>query len=102
MSLHRLIELAQKTGDKLIVHDPINGRDMVILRTEQYEQLLDNTSLEGQQKKVLDFKEFLECIENQISEWSEDKTLFEQELFWDQLNHASRVRVQNINDKLHP
>jgi hypothetical protein len=40
MSLERLIRLAQKTGDKLIVHDPINERDVVLMSVDDYEALL--------------------------------------------------------------
>lgn len=39
-SLDRLIDLAKKTGDRLIVHDPINGRDVVIMGIEMYEDLV--------------------------------------------------------------
>ncbi len=41
MSLDRLIRLSQKTGDKLIVHDPIEGNDVVIMSVDAYEYLLD-------------------------------------------------------------
>lgn len=39
MSLDRLIDLAKRTGDRLIIHDPINGRDIVILGIDAYEAL---------------------------------------------------------------
>ncbi len=41
MSLTRLIELAKRTGDRLIVHDPYSDRDIVIMNLDQYELLLD-------------------------------------------------------------
>lgn len=41
MSLHHLIELARRTGDRLIVHDPVGGRDIVIMSVDAYERLLD-------------------------------------------------------------
>src|SRR3989338_5339306 len=41
MSLDRLINLAKRTGDRLIVHDAIMGRDVVILDLDSYERLLD-------------------------------------------------------------
>ncbi len=41
MSLYRLIDLAKRTGDRLIVHDPINSRDVVIMGIDSYERLLD-------------------------------------------------------------
>lgn len=39
-SLDRLIDLAKRTGDRLIVHDPIEGRDVVILDVDEYERLV--------------------------------------------------------------
>lgn len=45
MSLDRLINLAQRTGDRLIIHDPIQGRDLVILDVDSYERLLDGRPL---------------------------------------------------------
>jgi hypothetical protein len=41
MSLYRLIDLAKRTGDRLIVHDPVNSRDVVIMDIDSYERLLD-------------------------------------------------------------
>ncbi len=40
MSLERLIRLAKKTGDTLIVHDPVHGDDIVIMLVDNYETLL--------------------------------------------------------------
>lgn len=40
-SLYRLIELAKRTGDRLIVHDSLNAQDTVIMSVDQYEDLLD-------------------------------------------------------------
>ncbi len=40
MSFDRLIRLSQRTGDRLIVHDPVNGRDVVILGIDAYEGLV--------------------------------------------------------------
>ena len=41
MSLQRLIDLAKRTGDRLIIHDPVNGRDIVLMDIDSYEDLLD-------------------------------------------------------------
>jgi hypothetical protein len=41
MSLYRLINLAKRAGDRLIVHDPANGNDVVIMDIDSYESLLD-------------------------------------------------------------
>lgn len=40
MSLYRLIDLAKRTGDRLIVHNPIDETDVVMMSVEQYEDLL--------------------------------------------------------------
>ena len=39
-SLDRLIRLVERTGDRLIVHDSMNGRDIVLLDIDSYERLL--------------------------------------------------------------
>ena len=44
MSLDRLIKLAQKTGDRLIVHDEFSGQDVVILDVDSYESLYDRAN----------------------------------------------------------
>ena len=56
MSLNRLISLAQRTGDRLIVHDPINGRDIVPMGIGAYEELLDKA----------------EDVDNEINPWDDD------------------------------
>jgi len=40
-SLERLVQLAQKTGGKLIVQNPLEDRDIVILDVDEYEKLVD-------------------------------------------------------------
>ena len=40
MSLDRLIRLAKKTGDRLIIHDP-HGTDIVLMDVDSYEALVD-------------------------------------------------------------
>lgn len=40
-SLERLLKLARRTGDRLIVHDPTADEDIVIMSINQYEHLLD-------------------------------------------------------------
>lgn len=39
-NLQRLIELAKKTGDRLIIHDPVQGQDIVLLGIDAYEELV--------------------------------------------------------------
>lgn len=41
MSLDRLINLARRTGDRLIIHNPLDDHDMVIMSVDEYEELLD-------------------------------------------------------------
>lgn len=45
-SLDRLIRLAQRTGDRLIVHDR-RGEDVVIMSVDEYEDLLDEVVAGG-------------------------------------------------------
>jgi hypothetical protein len=40
-SIDRLIKLAKKTGDRLIIHDPVEGNDVVIMDIDSYEMLMD-------------------------------------------------------------
>lgn len=40
-SIDRLLRLARKTGDRLIIHDPSEERDIVIMDLDQYEMLVD-------------------------------------------------------------
>ncbi len=53
MSLDRLIDLAKRTGDRLIVHDPICGRDIVIMGIEAYERLLDDELLDNRRETMV-------------------------------------------------
>lgn len=43
-SYDRLIDLAQRTGDRLIVHNPTECQNTVIMSVDEYEKLLDNQS----------------------------------------------------------
>ena len=40
-SLERLIKLAKRTGDRLIIHDPVDGNDIVVMDLDAYEMLMD-------------------------------------------------------------
>lgn len=51
--LDRLIRLAKKTGDRLIVHDPVRGNDIVMLSIDAYEtmlQRLDDVVFDAQEE----------------------------------------------------
>ena len=69
MSLDRLINLAKLTGDRLIVHDPIQGKDMVIMDVDGYEHLVLG------RKKVRDMseRELLDQINRDIAVWRSNK-----------------------------
>ena len=43
-SLDRLLRLVKRTGDTLVVHNPQEDQDLVILNIDQYEDLLEATS----------------------------------------------------------
>ena len=43
-SLDRLLRLAKKTGDRLIIHDSATEESMVLLSLDAYEQLVDSSS----------------------------------------------------------
>ncbi len=43
MSIERLIDLARRTGDRLIVHDPAEDVDIVIMDLDSYEALIDSS-----------------------------------------------------------
>ncbi len=62
--LNRLIDLAKKTGDRLIVHDPVTGRDVVLLTIDAYEDLIEKQKGEGVDEQVL-----IDRINRDISAW---------------------------------
>ncbi len=53
MSFERLIRLAQKTGHTLIVHDPIQGRDVVLVSVDEYEELLSGREREKELQEAV-------------------------------------------------
>jgi len=77
MSLQRLINLAKRTGDRLIVHDPM-GQDVVILSIDDYEQLHDDIQSSFFSSSVLDdVDEGTEDIEDE-SPWHSTEELIEE------------------------
>ncbi len=75
-SFDRLIELAKRTGDRLIVHDPYEGKDMVILDVDSYEHLvLGKRSVRG-----LSERELIDQINRDISIWRANQ---EEEETWE-------------------
>ncbi len=76
-SLDRLIDLAQRTGDRLIVHNPIEDRDVVIMSVDEYEQMLDERSFDFTKHDVkrLTSDQMLDQINRDISIWRADKEM---------------------------
>ncbi|OGH78996.1 MAG: hypothetical protein A3G08_04650 [Candidatus Magasanikbacteria bacterium RIFCSPLOWO2_12_FULL_47_9b] len=79
MSLERLIDLAQRTGDRLVVHDPFNGRDIVLLDVDDYEALLDQRGAPDvsfarkEDIRGLSSDEFIDRINRDIALWRTQK-----------------------------
>ena len=69
MSLDRLINLAKRTGDRLIVHDPIGGNDIVIMNVDEYEMLL----ADEQGARDLTGWQLLNQINRDIAIWRANK-----------------------------
>jgi len=73
MSLNRLINLARRTGDRLIVHQPENGNDVVIMDVDEYEFLLtderDVRGLDERNVRGLTERQLLDQINRDIAIW---------------------------------
>ncbi|MFZ2978964.1 MAG: hypothetical protein WA057_04815 [Candidatus Magasanikiibacteriota bacterium] len=98
-SYDRLIDLAKQTGSKLIVHDPIEGRDVVLLSIDEFEKLnhnkiyglddcecdcghdynFDNYSSKHDRHDVrgMSERELLDQINRDIAIWRADKNMEE-------------------------
>lgn len=68
-SLDRLIDLAKQTGSKLIVHDPIEGRDLAILSIDEFERLALAGKSDAFDFRGLSGSEMLDKINRDISVW---------------------------------
>ena len=62
-SIDRLIRLARKTGDRLIIHDPSDERDIVIMDLDQYEILVDAKS--DLEENIEDFQTYRETTHSE-------------------------------------
>lgn len=62
-SIDRLIRLARKTGDRLIIHDPSDERDIVIMDLDQYEMLVDAKS--DLEEYIEDFQTYRETTHSE-------------------------------------
>lgn len=65
-SFDRLIDLVKRTGDNLIVHDPIEGRDVVIMDVDKYEELLESQECTCEHD---DFNSELEDVFDEDNDW---------------------------------
>ncbi|KKW42217.1 MAG: hypothetical protein UY92_C0009G0021 [Candidatus Magasanikbacteria bacterium GW2011_GWA2_56_11] len=69
----RLLSLAQKTGNPLIVHDRSEKRDMVVLSVDEYEMMLDTQEFAGEEPlrdvRELSEGEMLDKINRDIAIW---------------------------------
>lgn len=81
-SLDRLIKLAKKTGDRLIVHNPADGSDIVIMDIDDYETLFDeakNDSAVSRDVRGLSERQLLNQINRDISIWRANEQLESEE-----------------------
>lgn len=79
-SLERLVDLARKTGGKLIVHNELfDNEDVVILSVEEFEKMADGQR-EEYDVRDLSSDEMLDQINRDIAVWRANK---EQEEQWE-------------------
>lgn len=79
-SLERLVDLARKTGGKLIVHNEFSeDEDVVILSVEEFEKMADGKSAE-RDVRDLSSDEMLDQINRDIAVWRANQ---EQEEEWE-------------------
>ncbi len=83
-SLEKLIDLAKRTGDRLIIHDPYSAQDVVIMGVDQYLALVEQTPAPIQQ---LSGKELVQKVNNDIALWHADKEMAQKEVVWELLAH---------------
>jgi len=70
-SLERLLRLAQETGGRVFVHDPVKGRDVVIMDVDEFEELYFGNKKDDTED--LSELELLEQINDNIDSWRSDK-----------------------------
>lgn len=82
-SMGRLIGLAQKTGGKLIVHNPLEEHDVVILDVDEYEKLVfgeNDYEMSRSDVREMSEGELLDQINRDIAAWRANK---DQEEKWE-------------------
>ncbi|PIZ95409.1 MAG: hypothetical protein COX81_00890 [Candidatus Magasanikbacteria bacterium CG_4_10_14_0_2_um_filter_37_12] len=97
--LERLIRLAKKTGDTLIIHDKDNTRDMVLMDVDQYEMMVDNDTIFGhgedcgrQNLYEMSEGEMLDKINRDISIWRSQKDLDDE---WSRNEHLDKYMAEH-------
>lgn len=71
-SLEDLVRLAQKTNSKLIVHDPLEGNDVVVLSVDEFEKMVDSGIPEQSWRpdvREMSEGELLDQINRDIATW---------------------------------
>ncbi len=98
-NLERLIRLAKKTGDTLIIHDQNSNRDLVLLDVDQYEMMVDSSVFFGHSSELRDQgihelteRGLLDKINRDISIWRSQKELDEE---WQRNEHLDRHMAAN-------
>lgn len=78
-SFDRLLRLAKKTGDRLIVHDEMMGDDVVIMNIDQYENLWDQAQIKKDQSEVRELSErgLIDKINRDIAIWRANQEMEE-------------------------
>lgn len=69
--LERAINLAAKTGDKIIVVDELNDRSSVVMNLDEYEKLLNSENKINTEIENLTEEELLDKINHDIVTWRE-------------------------------
>jgi len=97
--LERLIRLAQKTGDTLIIHDKDSARDIVLMDVDQYEIMVDNDSIFGHDEECrhqdlydMSEGEMLDKINRDISIWRSQKDLDDE---WSRNEHLDKYMTEH-------
>jgi len=74
MSLDRLIDLAKRTGDRLIVHNPADGSNLVIMDVCDYEVLVGADYGQRDVRKMSG-EQLVDQINRDIAIWRSDRSI---------------------------
>ncbi|MFH1286475.1 MAG: hypothetical protein ABII02_01850 [Candidatus Magasanikbacteria bacterium] len=90
-SLDRLFDLARRTGDRLIVHNPEKGEDIVIMNVDEYESLVTDR----RDVRELSGGQLLDQINRDIAIW---RSHAEEEQQWER----GRQLEEEVEDSRDP